>query len=141
MTERIALLPDRIVDTDAGVVLTDHAVLVEDDRIADVVATADVPDGPRRIDLAGHTVLPGLLDMHSHLAGEEEQGQGYASLVMRSGAQDAIVGVRNARLVLEAGFTTVRDVGSFRAFTDIAIREGSRKAGSPDRACSARART
>ena len=62
--------------------------------------------------------------MHSHLAGEEEQGQGYASLVMRSGAQDAIVGVRNARLVLEAGFTTVRDVGSFRAFTDIAIREG-----------------
>ena len=57
MTERIALLPDRIVDTDAGVVLTDHAVLVEDDRIADVVATADVPDGPRRIDLAGHTVL------------------------------------------------------------------------------------
>ncbi len=124
MTERIALLPDRIVDTDAGAVLTDHAVLVEDDRIADVVATADVPDGPRRIDLAGHTVLPGLLDMHSHLAGEEEQGQGYASLVMRSGAQDAIVGVRNARLVLEAGFTTVRDVGSFRAFTDVAIREG-----------------
>jgi imidazolonepropionase-like amidohydrolase len=43
---------------------------------------------------------------------------------MRSGAQDAIVGVRNARLVLEAGFTTVRDVGSFRAFTDVAIREG-----------------
>jgi hypothetical protein len=62
--------------------------------------------------------------MHSHLAGEEEKGQGYASLVMRSGAQDAIVGVRNARLVLEAGFTTVRDVGSFRAFTDVAIREG-----------------
>jgi imidazolonepropionase-like amidohydrolase len=124
MTERIALLPDRIVDTDAGALLTDRAVLVEDDRIADVVATADVPDGPRRIELAGHTVLPGLLDMHSHLAGEEERGQGYASLVMRSGAQDAIVGVRNARLVLEAGFTTVRDVGSFRAFTDVAIREG-----------------
>ena len=83
-----------------------------------------MPDGPRRIELAGHTLLPGLLDMHSHLAGEEETGQGYASLVMRSGAQDAIVGVRNARLVLEAGFTTVRDVGSFRAFTDVAIREG-----------------
>ena len=124
MTERIALLPDRIVDTDAGVVMTDRAVLVEDDRIASVVATADVPDGPRRIELAGYTLLPGLLDMHSHLAGEEEKGQGYASLVMRSGAQDAIVGVRNARLVLEAGFTTVRDVGSFRAFTDVAIREG-----------------
>ena len=124
MTERIALLPDRIIDTDAGTVSTDRAVLIEDDRIADVVATADVPDGPRRIDLAGHTLLPGLMDMHAHLAGEEEHGQGYASLVMRNGAQEAIAGVRNARLILEAGFTTVRDVGSFRAFTDVAIREG-----------------
>jgi imidazolonepropionase-like amidohydrolase len=124
MTERIALLPDRIIDTDEGAVLTDRAVIVEDDRIADVVATAEVPDGPRRIELAGHTLLPGLMDMHAHLAGEEEQGQGYASLVMRNGAQEAIAGVRNARLILEAGFTTVRDVGSFRAFTDVAIREG-----------------
>jgi imidazolonepropionase-like amidohydrolase len=124
MTERIALLPDRIIDTDAGTEISDRAVLIEDDRIADVVATADVPDGPRRIDLAGHTLLPGLMDMHAHLAGEEEHGQGYASLVMRNGAQEAISGVRNARLILEAGFTTVRDVGSFRAFTDVAIREG-----------------
>ena len=124
MTERIALLPDRIIDTVAGTVISDRAVLIEDDRIADVVATADVPDGPRRIDLAGHTLLPGLMDMHAHLAGEEEHGQGYASLVMRNGAQEAISGVRNARLILEAGFTTVRDVGSFRAFTDVAIREG-----------------
>jgi imidazolonepropionase-like amidohydrolase len=124
MTERIALLPDRIIDTDAGTVSTDRAVLIEDDRIADVVPTAVVPDGPRRVDLAGHTLLPGLMDMHAHLAGEEEHGQGYASLVMRNGAQEAIAGVRNARLILEAGFTTVRDVGSFRAFTDVAIREG-----------------
>jgi imidazolonepropionase-like amidohydrolase len=124
MTERTALLPDRIIDTDAGTVIADRAVLVEDDRIADVVATADVPDGPRRIDLPGHTLLPGLMDMHAHLAGEEEHGQGYASLVMRNAAQEAIAGVRNARLILEAGFTTVRDVGSFRAFTDVAIREG-----------------
>jgi imidazolonepropionase-like amidohydrolase len=124
MTERIALLPDRIIDTDAGSVVTDRAVLIEDDCIADVLAAADVPDGPRRIDLSGHTLLPGLLDMHAHLAGEEEHGQGYAALVMRNGAQEAIAGVRNARLILEAGFTTVRDVGSFRAFTDVAIREG-----------------
>jgi len=124
MTERIALLPDRIIDTDAGSVVTDRAVLIEDDRIADVLAAADVPDGPRRIDLSRHTLLPGLLDMNAHLAGEEEHGQGYAALVMRNGAQEAIAGVRNARLILEAGFTTVRDVGSFRAFTDVAIREG-----------------
>ena len=124
MTERIAVLPDRIVDPVAGEVRSDRAVMVEDDRVLDVVATADVPEGPRRIDLPGLTVLPGLLDMHSHLAGGEETGQGYAGLVQSSGALDAIWGVRNARLVLEAGFTTVRDVGSFRAFTDVAIRHG-----------------
>ena len=124
MTERIAVLADRIVDTVAGEVVPDRAVLLEDDRIVDIVATADVPDGPRRIELAGHTLLPGLLDMHSHLAGAEETGQGYASLVTSSGAHDAIWGVRNARLVLNAGFTTVRDVGSFRAFTDVEIRGG-----------------
>ncbi len=124
MAERIAVIADRIIDTAGGEVVADRAVVLEGERIVDVVATADLPDGPRRIELPGHTLLPGLMDMHSHLAGEEESGQGYASLVMRSGAQDAIVGVRNARLVLEGGFTTVRDVGSFRAFTDVAIREG-----------------
>jgi imidazolonepropionase-like amidohydrolase len=124
MTDRTAVLADRLVDTERGQVLTDRAVIVEEDRIVEVLASSDVPEGPRRIELPGHTLLPGLLDMHSHLAGGEETGQGYAALVMRNGAQEAIMGVRNARLVLEAGFTTVRDVGSFRAFTDVAIREG-----------------
>jgi imidazolonepropionase-like amidohydrolase len=124
MTDRIAVIADRLIDTERGEVLTDRAAIVEGQRIVDVVAAADVPDGPRRIELADHTLLPGLLDMHSHLAGGEETGQGYAALVMRNGAQEAIAGVRNARLVLEAGFTTVRDVGSFRAFTDVAIHEG-----------------
>jgi imidazolonepropionase-like amidohydrolase len=124
MTERIAVLPDTIVDPSSGEVLADRVVLIEDDRVVDVIARADLPDGPRRLELPGLTVLPGLLDMHSHLAGAEEAGQGYAGLVQSSGANDAIWGVRNARLILEAGFTTVRDVGSFRAFTDVAIRQG-----------------
>jgi imidazolonepropionase-like amidohydrolase len=118
------LVPDGVVDPVAGEVRAARAIVVEGDRIGAEIAATEVPDGPERIDLPGRTLLPGLIDLHSHLAGEEEQGQGYASLVMRSGAQEAIVGVRNARKVLDAGFTTVRDVGSFRAFTDLAIREG-----------------
>ena len=124
MSERVVLVPDRLIDTRAGEVLTGRAVIVDGERVVDVVAVSDVPDDALRIDLAGHTLLPGLMDMHSHLIGPDDTGQGYAQLVMRSGAQDAVIGVLNARLTLEAGFTTVRDVGTFRAFVDVALKEG-----------------
>ncbi len=124
MSERVVLTPDRMIDTVHGEVLPDRAVIVEDGRIAEVVPAANVPGDAHRIDLAGHTLLPGLIDAHAHLVGEEDTGQGYAALVMRSGAQEAIVGVRNARATLEAGFTTVRDIGTFRAFVDLALRDG-----------------
>ena len=124
MSERIVLTADRLIDSERGAVHVDRAVLVDGDRIVDVVAADDAPTDARRLDLAGHTLLPGLMDMHSHLIGADDNGQGYAQLVMRSSAQEAIVGVRNARATLEAGFTTVRDIGTFRAFADVALREG-----------------
>ena len=68
-------------------------------------------------------MLPGLIDCHAHLIGEVESGHGYAELVMRSAAQEALTGVANARATLDAGFTTVRDVGTFRAFVDVALRD------------------
>ena len=75
------------------------------------------------------------MDMHSHLIGPDDTGQGYAALVMRSPAQEAIIGVRNARATLEAGFTTVRDIGTFRAFVDVALQGRHRRtAGTPGRA-------
>ncbi len=123
MTERLVLLADRVIDSEHGEVLADRAVIVEGDRIAALVASAEAPTDQRTIDLAGHTLLAGLSDMHAHLVGQEDQGQGYASLVTRSGAQDALMGVKNARSTLHAGFTTVRDIGTFRAFADVALRE------------------
>ena len=68
-------------------------------------------------------MLPGLIDCHSHLIGEVDSGHGYAGLVQRSGAQEALSGVRNARDTLLAGFTSVRDLGTFRAFVDVALRD------------------
>jgi imidazolonepropionase-like amidohydrolase len=124
MSERIVLTSDRLIDTERGEVRAGQAVIVEGERIVDVVAVADAPTEARRIDLPGHTLLPGLMDMHSHLIGDDDDGRGYAQLVMRSGAQEAIVGVRNARATVRAGFTTVRDIGTFRAFADVALREG-----------------
>jgi imidazolonepropionase-like amidohydrolase len=137
MSERIVLTPDRLIDTERGEVRTGLAVIIEGERILDVVAAADAPADARRIDLAGHTLLPGLMDMHSHLIGDDDDGRGYAQLVMRSSAQEAIVGVRNARLTVEAGFTTVRDIGTFRAFADVALREGIEARSTSTRWCHA----
>jgi imidazolonepropionase-like amidohydrolase len=125
MTERCVLLPDHVIDSEAGEVLTDRAVVVEDERIVDVPSMADAPSSQdaTQIDLTGHTVLAGLSDMHAHLVGLEDSGQGYASLVTRSGAQEALGGVKNARTTLHAGFTSVRDIGTFRAFVDVALRD------------------
>jgi imidazolonepropionase-like amidohydrolase len=121
--DRVVVTADRLIDTDAGEVVRDRAVIVRRDRIAGVVQAADAPVDGRQIHLRGHTLLPGLMDMHSHLIGEWESGQGYAQLVTRTAAQEAFTGVRNAELTLLAGFTTVRDVGVFRAFTDVALRD------------------
>jgi imidazolonepropionase-like amidohydrolase len=75
------------------------------------------------MDLPDHTLLPGLIDCHAHLVGEPADGRGNAGLLTRTGAQEALSGARNARDTLLAGFTTVRDVGTFRAFVDVALRD------------------
>ena len=98
-------------------------IVIDGDRIADVLTEAPAESSAVTIDLSGHTVLPGLMDMHAHMIGEMENGQGYAGLVMRTAAQEAMTGIRNARATVEAGFTTVRDVGTFRAFVDCALRD------------------
>jgi imidazolonepropionase-like amidohydrolase len=118
-----ALRPGLLLDVSTGELLPDRAVLIDEDRIAGVVPAYDVPgDVPVR-DLPGHTVLPGLIDCHTHLVGEEDNGHGYTELLTRTGAQEAMSGVRNARSTLHAGFTSVRDVGTYRAFVDVALRD------------------
>ena len=115
---RHALVPDRVFDAVAGEMLENHRVVIDDDRI---VAVEPAIDGGTRLE--GKTILPGLIDVHTHLASPEDDGQGYAAIVQRSGAQDALVGVHHAALTIAAGFTTVRDIGTWRAFTDVALRD------------------
>jgi imidazolonepropionase-like amidohydrolase len=119
----LVVLAGRLIDPVAGQALSDRALLIGDGRVQDVVAAADAPASRETIDLSDRTVLPGLIDCHAHLIGELDAGQGYAYLVNRTAAEEALTGVTNARDTLMAGFTTVRDIGTFHAFTDLALRD------------------
>ncbi|HEX6264476.1 MAG TPA: amidohydrolase family protein [Actinomycetota bacterium] len=120
--EPLVVLAGHLLDVTTGEVLSDRALVLDRDRIRDVVEAGAAPRG-RTIDLSGRTVLPGMIDCHAHLIGELDDGQGYGYLVTRSSTQEALTGVTNARATLLGGFTTVRDVGTFHAFVDLALRD------------------
>nr|WP_295107483.1 amidohydrolase family protein [uncultured Caulobacter sp.] len=112
----------KLVDPQAGKVLTDQLIRIEDDKITAVTPWKGAPkDGPVT-DWSKLTVLPGLIDMHTHLV-DEEQGENIAQPLLRSAAEQAYIGAAHARTTLMAGFTSVRDVGTWRAFGDVALRD------------------
>ncbi len=114
----------RLIDAIAGEVRHAQVITIRGDRIESVGPDEGrYAEDAQVIDLSRHTVLPGLIDCHAHLIGEVETGRGYAYLVTRSAAQEAFSGVHNARETIESGFTTVRDVGTFRALVDVALRD------------------
>jgi imidazolonepropionase-like amidohydrolase len=118
-----AIRAGRLVDVERGEVHRDQLVLVRGARIEALLpGSAKPPDGARLVDLSRYTVLPGLIDCHTHLVGDVA-GPDVLLPLERSEAQEAFSGVRNARATLLAGFTTVRDVGTYRAFVDVALRD------------------
>jgi imidazolonepropionase-like amidohydrolase len=118
----VAIRAGRLVDVVAGKVLSDQTIVVSGERIAAVgpAASVTVPAGARVIDLSRETVLPGLIDAHVHLTGDPYL-HGYRSLGV-SDIRAAMRGAYAARRTLEAGFTTVRNVGA-SGFGDVALRD------------------
>ena len=112
-----------LADVDTGQVRPDVTLVFDGDRVADVLpGDASAPEGAV-LDLSSSVVAPGLIDLHTHLAGgDDEEYASYGDILKESEAEAAMFGVYNARRTIDSGFTTVRDVGSFRAFTDVALR-------------------
>ena len=113
----------KLVLTDEGSVAQDQLILVRENRIQAVGKDIPIPAGATLIDLSRMTVLPGLIDCHTHLAdGRFGEGDPMYQL-KKSASQTVLESVPNARVTLESGFTTVRDVGVYRALNDIALRD------------------
>jgi imidazolonepropionase-like amidohydrolase len=119
-TRRVAVRAAHLVDSVSGQRTDDVVVLVEGDRIAQVGSRLTIPNGTEIIDLGRATILPGLIDVHTHLS--NQSGEYYADTFRRSPIDAAVRAPIYARRTLEAGFTSVRDVGAAE-FIDVALRD------------------
>ena len=120
---RIAVHAARLLDVDSGRVLRDPLVLIEGDRIASVSEGGRAPAGTKLIDLGDTTLLPGLIDVHVHITGDSTASTGnYYRDILTLGPIDEAVGAHVfAKRTLDAGFTTVRSLGSSE-YIDVALR-------------------
>ncbi len=118
---RVVVKAGRLLDVKTGEIARDQAIVIENDKIISVGAAKDAnTTGAAIVDLSRATVLPGLIDAHTHLTGDPYHF-GYNGLGI-SIPREALTGAKNARTTLEAGFTTVRNVGA-GGYSDVALRD------------------
>ncbi len=112
----------RLVDPDSGTVLPNQVIVIKDGKIQAVGGALAIPANAEVIDLSHRTVLPGLIDCHTHVADGQGDGEPF-NVLRKTASQIALESVPNARAMLLSGFTTVRDVGTYRALNDVALRD------------------
>ena len=114
----------RLIDPASGRVLADRRIRIVDGRIAAVEPWQATANDAAVVDWSGFTVLPGLIDLHTHIAdGADDEGSDPAAPFKRSEAATILKATAAARTMLRAGFTTVRDVGVYRGLTDADLRD------------------
>lgn len=119
----VAVRCGRLIDGVADRVQEGVTVVIEGERIARLGREVAVPAGAAVIDLSGHTCLPGFIDLHTHLMDRPEAGADEGDILRATAADVAFRSIENARRTLAAGFTSVRDVGTYHAFTDVSLRD------------------
>ncbi len=114
---------DAMVDVITGKLVRNPLVIIKDDTIIGVGTQGKlkIPSGADHIDLSGQTIMPGFMDMHVHLSSDADAG--FFNSLSYSAARQAVVAVKNAKVSLMAGFTTVRDLGA-SGYSVIAVRDG-----------------
>ncbi|MGA8617589.1 MAG: amidohydrolase family protein [Candidatus Sulfotelmatobacter sp.] len=117
-----AIRAGKLIDPDSGAVLTGQTVLIRASKIEAVGSNVTIPSDAKIIDLTKMTVLPGLIDCHTHVASGAQDSKDL-DIFRKTAAQYALESLPNARAMLESGFTTVRDVGTMRALVDVALRD------------------
>ena len=117
---RTVIRAGHLLDVRTGKTLTNQAIVIEDGRIVSVGADTETADAIAKvIDLSGKTVLPGLIDAHTHITFDPKFGYDRLAISL---PREALIGAKNARITLLAGFTTIRNVGATE-FADIALRD------------------
>ena len=115
-----AIKAGSFVDVVSGMMLRNQIILIQNDTIIAVGSSITIPKDAEIIDLSNATVLPGLIDCHTHITSEPGNDY-YADMFRKTPVDNAIMAPTYARRTLEAGFTTIRDVGA-AAFVDVALR-------------------
>ena len=123
----IAVRASRMLDVNSGSIVHDAVILIQNEKITAAGASLKIPAGTEVVDLGDATLLPGLIDCHTHLmarmSDDDPQGYGLA-LLTKSQAFRALEGAADARVTLRAGFTAVRDVESEGSgYADVALRD------------------
>ena len=113
----------RLVDVDQGTVLADQVIVIRQNKFEAIGKNLPIPQGANVIDLSRMTVLPGLINCHTHLADGKYGEDDPVLQLKKSASQSVLESIPNAHATLESGFTTVRDVGVYRALNDVALRD------------------
>jgi imidazolonepropionase-like amidohydrolase len=118
-TKTMVIRAGHLLDVKTGKTLANPTIVIQGDKIASVGREVQVPAGAGVIELPNATVLPGLIDAHTHITFDPNFG--YSRLAI-SVPRQALTGAKNARVTLEAGFTTIRNVGA-SGYADVALRD------------------